>query len=273
MSRLIQLAYLGYIDGLNREDFELMAEYDNRYAQPVDAGTQAGAREGIDAGLRAFMLGVYNYMGLGLAFTAVVTLGMMTFAPGVVYTIATTPIKWVLFAGILGLGWFSPKLMLGGSKASAHLCYWTYATLWGLAIAPMIMSYFGAGMGELIYRAFAITAVMFAGTSLYGYTTKRSLSGMGAFLVMAAIGLLVAMVVNAIFIQSGMMGFIVSALVVLVFAGITAWETQEIKQMYVHGDEGAQGSGKSIFGAFMLYGSFVTMFIHILSMLGFMSSD
>lgn len=248
-----------------------MAEYDNRYAQPAGTGVETGARAGIDEGLRSFMLGVYNYMGLGLAFTALVTLGMMTFAPNVVYTIATTPLKWVIFAGILGLGWFSPRLIMGGSKATAHLAYWGYAALWGLGISPMLLSFFGSGNGGLVFKALAITAVMFAGTSLYGYTTKRSLSGMGQFLVMAVIGLLVAMVVNAIFIQSGMMGFIVSALVVLVFAGITAWETQEIKQMYVSGDE--HGGGKSIFGAFMLYGSFVTMFIHILSMLGFMSSD
>lgn len=248
-----------------------MAEYDNRYAQAHGTSVDAGAREGIDAGLRSFMLGVYNYMGLGLAFTAIVSLGMMTFAPNVVYTIAATPLKWVIFAAILGLGWFSPRLILTGSKAMAHLSFWGYAALWGLGISPMLLRFFGTGEGGLVFKALAITAVMFAGTSLYGYTTKRSLSGMGQFLVMAAIGLIVAMVVNVIFIQSGMMGFIVSALVVLVFAGITAWETQEIKQMYMAGDE--QGGGKAIFGAFMLYGSFVTMFIHILNMLGFMSSD
>ncbi len=250
-----------------------MADYDNRYAQAAGTGVDAGAREGIDAGLRSFMLGVYNYMGLGVAFTALVSLGMMTFAPGAVYTIATTPLKWLIFAGILGLGWFSPKLILGGNKAMAQMAFWGYAALWGIGISPMLLSFFGSGNGGLVFKALAIAAVMFGGTSLYGYTTKKNLSGMGQFLVMATIGLLVAMVVNAIFIQSGMMGFIVSALVVLVFAGITAWETQEIKQMYVAGDEGAQGSGKAIFGAFMLYGSFVTMFIHILSMLGFMSSD
>ena len=248
-----------------------MADYDNRYAQPADTGVDVGARQGIDEGLRSFMLGVYNYMGLGIAFTAIVSLGMMTFAPEVVYTIASTPLKWGIFIGILALGWFSPRLILGGNQAMAQLCFWAYAALWGLGISPMLLSFFGSGNGGLVFKALAITAVMFAGTSLYGYTTKKNLSGMGQFLVMAAIGLLVAIVVNAIFIQSGMFGFIVSALVVLVFAGITAWETQEIKQMYAHGD--SQSGGKAIFGAFMLYGSFVTMFIHILSMLGFMSSD
>ncbi|MEL6289656.1 MAG: Bax inhibitor-1/YccA family protein [Pseudomonadota bacterium] len=251
-----------------------MAEYDNRYAaQPTGVGTRVGTAEGIDAGLRSYMLGVYNYMGLGVAFTAVVSLVMMTYFPQVVVTIAATPLKWVLFAGILGLGWFSPRLILSGSKTSAHAAYWTYAAMWGLLIAPMLLSFFAAGNGGLVFKALAITSVMFFGMSLLGYTTKKDLSGIGQFLALATIGLLVAMVVNAFFIQSGMFGFITSALVVLVFAGITAWETQEIKQMYVAGDEGEQGTGKAIFGAFLLYGSFVTIFIHLLNMLGFMSSD
>lgn len=251
-----------------------MAEYDNRYAaQPTGVGTRVGTQEGIDAGLRSYMLGVYNYMGLGVAFTAIVSLVMMSFFPQVVYTIAATPLKWVLFAGILGLGWFSPRLILSGSKASAHGAYWLYAAMWGLLITPMIMGFFASGAGGMVTLALAITAVMFFSMSLLGYTTKKDLSGIGQFLAMATIGLILAMLANYFFFQSGIFGFGISALVVLVFAGLTAWETQEIKQMYVAGDEGEQGRGKAIFGAFMLYGSFVTMFIHILSMLGFASGD
>ncbi|MGI9407063.1 MAG: Bax inhibitor-1/YccA family protein [Hyphomicrobiaceae bacterium] len=247
-----------------------MAEFDNRYAAQGSAGTQVGTREGIDAGLRSFMMSVYNYMGLGVAFTAIVTLFVMSNPALLAFS---QNFFWLFFVATLAIGWFSPRLILGGNKVVAHAAYWGYAALWGMWIAPMIYSFFALDAGHLVFRAFAIAAVTFGGMSLFGYVTKKNLSAFGSFFVMATIGLLVAIIVNMIFFQSELMSLITSCLVVLVFAGITAWETQEIKQMYAMGDEANSGGGKAIFGAFMLYGSFVVMFIHILNILGIMSND
>jgi len=125
----------------------------------------------------------------------------------------------------------------------------------------------------MVVQAFLITAVTFGATSLAGYVTKRDLSGFSAFFMMASIGIIIAMLVNAFFIQSSMMSLITSIVVVLLFAGITAYETQQIKEMYVEGDTPGVARGKSIFGAFMLYGSFITLFVHILNILGIMRQN
>ncbi|MEO1015371.1 MAG: Bax inhibitor-1/YccA family protein [Pseudomonadota bacterium] len=227
--------------------------------------TRAGAGA-IDEGLRQYMLGVYNYMALGVAGTGIVSLFVAS-QQNLVYAIGGTPLKWVLFAGLLGLGWFAPRVMFNGSKGMAHAMFWVYAGLWGLLIAPMLYSFNAAGASVDIYRAFFITAGLFAGISLWGYTTKRDISGWGGFLAMASIGLLIAIIVN-VFIGSTMMSLITSGLVVIVFTAVTAWETQTIKSMYVEG--GAANDRAAIFGAFALYGSFVTLFIHILNILGIM---
>lgn len=236
------------------------------------AQTQTGSRAEIDEGLRSYMLGVYNYMALGVAFTAIVTL-FMAANPALMLMVAAGPMKWVLFAGILGLGWFAPRLIFSGNPIMAHGAYWLYAGLWGLLISPMVAYYMNVDGGTLIIRALGITAITFAATSLVGYVTKRNLSALGTFFMIACIGLILAMIANVLIFQSELMGVIVSCIVVLVFAGITAYETQMIKQMYVSGEGGTAVRQKSIFGAFMLYGSFITLFIHILNILGFMSSD
>lgn len=246
-----------------------MAEYENRYASTPQAGTTAAGE--MDAGLRSYMLGVYNYMALGIAFAAIVSLVVMN-TPSLLALMAS-PFKWVAFIAILGLGWFSPRLMLTGNTAMAHGAFWTYSGLWGLIIAPMVYVFLQAGQADTVARAFAITAVTFGAVSLYGYTTKRDLSAFATFFMMGAIGLLVAMVVNVIFFQDVGFSLLISCLVVLLFAGITAYETQEIKQMYYEGDAANVQSGKAIFGAFMLFGSFITLFIHILNILGIMGGD
>ena len=217
----------------------------------------------IDAGLRAYMLRVYNYMAMGVALTGIVAYAV-ALNPALMQTIAIGPFKWVLFIGILGLGWFSPRIMLSGSTTMAHGAFWLYAGLWGALIAPMIYIY----TGDSIARVFFITAAAFAGTSIYGYTTKKDLSTMGRFLAMSTIGILIAVLLNAFVFQSGGFHLILSIVVVLVFAGLTAYETQAIKEMYVSGDAGELTSRKAVFGAFMLYGSFVTMFVWLLSIFG-----
>ncbi|MGE0408265.1 MAG: Bax inhibitor-1 family protein [Amphiplicatus sp.] len=231
------------------------------------AGTGAYA---IDEGLRRYMLGVYNYMALAIAGTGLISMAVAS-SPDLVAGIAGTPLKWVLFAAILGIGFFAPRVIFSGSKAMAHGLFWLYAAAWGLLIAPMLFYFRMSGAAVEIYKAFFITASVFGAMSLYGYTTKRDLTGWASFLVMATFGLLVAIIVNAIFFKSGMASLVTSGLVVLVFSGVTAYETQMIKSLYAEG--GAMNERASIFGAFALYGSFITLFVHILNILGIMRSD
>lgn len=237
-----------------------------QYGETV-ARSRAGA---VDEGLRQFMLGVYNYMALGVAGTGIVAYLMMS-NPALMMQIAAGPLKWVGFIAILGIGFVAPRVIMSGSKVAAHAMFWIYAALWGAMIAPMLFAFQQMGAAIEIYRAFFITAAVFGGVSLYGYTTKRDLSGFASFFMMASIGLIVAIVVNAIFFKSGLGSLITSSLVVLLFSGVTAYETQAIKSFYREG--GAQNEQASIFGAFMLYGSFVTLFIHILNILGIMRSE
>lgn len=246
-----------------------MAEWNNGAVR----ADRAARGEAIDAGLRSYMLRVFNLMALGVAFTAIVTL-FISSNPALMQVIAVGPFKWVLFAAVLGLGFFAPRIIMGGNTAMAHLCYWGYAALWGALIAPMIFLFMQSAAGQMdIVRALLITSVMFGLTSFYGYVTKRDLSGLGTFFLMASIGLLVAMLINVFFVESTLFSFITSALVVLLFAGVTAYETQMIKELYYEGDSREVATGKAIFGAFALYGSFITIFIHVLNMLGIARSE
>lgn len=233
----------------------------------------AGSRAEFDEGLRKYMLSVYNYMALGVAGTGVVVLALANMQDLMV-TLAVGPMKWVLFIALLGMGFFSGKIITMKSGAAAQAFYWVYCTLWGIMIAPMVTWFLQTPAGAMdVARAFFITAGMFAGMSLYGYTTKRDLGGIAKFLIMAVIGLVIAGLVNAFFVQSAGFGFGISALVVLVFAGLTAWETQQIKNMYAEHYGQDVISRMAIFGALQLYGSFVVMFIHILNLIGIMRSE
>ncbi|MEZ5851064.1 MAG: Bax inhibitor-1/YccA family protein [Hyphomicrobiaceae bacterium] len=255
-----------------------MAEFLPRNVQAPSAG-RVGGRANIDEGLRSYMLRVYNYMGLGVAFTAVVVLALMN-NPVLMKTIALGPGKWVLFAGILGLGWFAPRIIYSGSAVVAHGAYWLYAAMWGALISPMVFAFFAKGMGHLVGKALLMTAVTFGAVSLYGYTTKRDMTGWGGFLSMATIGLLVVSLGSFFFITdpgtSKMFSLAISCIVVLLFSAVTAWETQQVKDMYLnsamYGGEASIGRS-AIFGAFILYGSFVTLFTHLLNILGILGGD
>jgi uncharacterized protein len=238
---------------------------ETRYQTQTRSGTQAQ----IDQGLRSYMMGVYNYMALGVALTAIIVMAVAAnpAALAMVYSM-----KWVFFIAVLGLGFFAPRLIFSGNTALAHTAYWGYCALWGLMIAPMVGTYLSVD-SSLVYRAFLISAATFGATSLAGYVTKRDLSGFGAFFMMATIGILIAMLVNVFLFQSSMFSLITSIVTVLLFSGITAYETQMIKEMYVDGDAVGVAKGKSIFGAFALYGSFVTLFVHILNILGIMGRE
>lgn len=255
-----------------------MARYDDRNVSQPGGYAQTGDAA-FDAGLRAYMLRVYNYMALGVAGTAIFTLVLMN-NPDVMRAIAMGPMKWVLFAGIIGLGFFAHKLFYSGSVVVAHGAYWLYAAMWGALISPMLYAFFTNGASGLVFQAFLLAALTFGGTSLYGFVTKRDMTGWGGFLAMASIGLIIVSLVTFFLISdpgtSKTFSFVISSVVVLLFAAITAWETQQIKAMYIQGAAagGEEFTSRSaIFGSFMLYGSFVTLFTHILNILGITSDD
>ena len=238
-----------------------MNDYRTDYGRP---SARVGAAA-VDQGLREYMLGVYNYMAIAVAASGAMSL-FLAGNEQLVQLIAGTPLRWGVFLGILGVGWVGPRVIMSGSKPMAHVMFWLYAGLWGLLIAPWLYAFQQADAAREIYRAFFITATVFGAMSLWGYTTKRDLMGWSSFLFMAVLGLLVAIVLNALFFKSGLMSLITSCAVVLVFSAVTAFETQAIRKMYRAGD--AMNERSSIFGAFMLYGSFATLFIHILNILG-----
>jgi FtsH-binding integral membrane protein len=227
------------------------------------------ARAEIDVGLRSYMLRVYNYMSLGVAFTGAIA---MFVASDVAFVQTIASMFWLFFIAIIGMGFLAPRLMMSKSVVTAQVCFWAYAGLWGLVLGPTIWVY-GQIEPMMIARAFFITAATFAGLSLFGYTTKKNLAPIGAFLVMATWGILIALLVNVFLVQSVGFELILSIIVVLVFSGLTAYETQMIKNMYYEADGHDIVTRKAIFGAFLLYGSFVTLFIWILNILGMMRGD
>ncbi len=236
----------------------------------VNYGAQTRGRVDYDEGLRSYMLGVYNYMALGIAGTAV---GVLAIASSPALLEIVFSLRWVFLIGMLGMGFFGPNLILNArSTAMAHGAFWIYAGLWSAAITPMVALYLNIAP-NLVFQAFAITAAMFGAMSVIGYTTKKNLTGMGQFAVMAIIGIFIAALINIFFVGSLGFSMFVSAAFVLLIAAITAWETQMIKNSYFASDAGDVATRKSIFGAFMLYGSFVSMFINILQLIGFLGGD
>ena len=227
------------------------------------------ARAEIDVGLRSYMLRVYNYMSLGVAYTGAIAM-IVASDVGLVQTIAS--MFWLFFIAIIGMGFIAPRLMLSKSVVAAQVCFWVYASLWGLVLGPTIWVY-GQIDPMLIVRAFFITSAAFAGMSLFGYTTKKNLAPIGAFLCMATFGLLIAMLVNVFLIQSTGFDWMISIGVVLVFSGLTAYDTQWVKNMYYESDGQDLTARKAIFGAFHLYGNFVVLFMWILHILGMMRGD
>jgi FtsH-binding integral membrane protein len=224
-------------------------------------GTRTQTME-IDQGLRAHMLKVYNYMASGLALTGIVAL-MTASSETMVNTIFGTPLAWVVMLAPLA---FVLVLSFGINKLStpaAQALFWAFAFVMGLSMASIFLMYTGTS----IARVFFISASMFAGMSLYGYTTKRDLSGFGSFLMMGLIGLIIAMVVN-IFLQSSALEFVISAAGVLIFVGLTAYDTQKIKSIYNEMDGQAVATKKAIMGALTLYLDFINLFLMMLRLFG-----
>jgi hypothetical protein len=243
-----------------------MAEYDRRYATAVRTG--AGTRvEGIDQGLRAFMLGVYNNMAIGLAVTGLVAYGTYVWAasnPAVAQTLYGSPLRWVIMLAPLAFVFGLSAAVHRMQPATARLVFFAFAAVMGLSLSSIFLVF----TGESIARTFFITAASFGALSLFGYTTKKDLSGFGSFLIMGVFGLIIAMLVN-IFLQSSALQFAISALGVLIFAGLTAYDTQRLKHTYdiVAGDAAAAGRA-SILGALTLYLDFINLFTFLLQFMG-----
>ncbi len=222
----------------------------------------AADRADIDAGLRAYMLQVYNYMASALLLTGIVAMAVSQ-SQSMMAAIYGTPLQWVVMLAPLGLVMFLSFRIHKMSVVAAQTSFWVYAALVGLSISYIFMIYTSAS----IARVFFITAGAFGGLSLYGYTTKRSLSGMGSFLMMGLIGLIIAMVVNW-FLQSPALMYGISIIGVLIFAGLTAYDTQQIKEMYYEADSREIAAKKSIMGALRLYLDFLNMFLMLLHLFG-----
>ncbi len=225
--------------------------------------TQAQAQAAaVDVGLRAYMLRVYNYMSVALALSGAVAFFVST-SPAMQQVIFGTPLMWVVFLAPLGLVFFLSARIQKMSATAAQTTFWIFAALMGLSLASIFIAY----TPESITRVFFITAGAFAGLSLVGYTTKKDLSGMGTFLIMGVIGLIIAMVVN-MFVASSMLQLGISVIGVLIFAGLTAYDTQQIKLMYYEADGEEVAAKKSIMGALKLYLDFLNMFIFLMHILG-----
>jgi len=251
-----------------------MSDYDRYANSRVGAGL---ARSGVavDQGLRAYMIGVYNYMTLGLGVTGLVAYGAFTLAqPQFVggrivsvndfgHAIYASPLRWIIVLSPLALVFYLSARINSMSVASARNAFIAFAALIGLSMSALLVVYTGASMG----RAFFATAAAFASLSLYGYTTQRSLSAMGSFMMMGVIGLIIASLLN-LFLQSSGLQFGLSILCVIIFAGLTAWDTQSIKEMYFSGDSYEMVQKKSIHGALRLYLDFINMFQAILMLTG-----
>ena len=226
-------------------------------------GTAPQTQVAFDAGLRTYMLKVYNYMASGVLLTGVVA--MLFASSGLAQDImfGGGPLKWLIILSPLAIVF---AMSFGQNKFSTFTIqgmFWAFATLMGMSMSTIFLVYTGASIAQTFFA----TAAAFLGLSLYGYTTKKDLSGMGTFLIMGVIGLLVAMVIN-IFLQSTMMQLVISAIGVLIFAGLTAYDTQRIKSMYAY-VAGTDMIGKTVvLSALSLYLDFINMFQFLLYFMG-----
>jgi FtsH-binding integral membrane protein len=243
-----------------------MSDFDRNVAA---RGTFADRAVAIDAGLRAHMIRVYNYMMVAVAlsgavawltFNAAVDAGRLTsfglaiFNPVTMIVLALITLGFVFF-----ISWRIDRL----SFPTALTLFMIYAGLLGVTLAPIFLTYTGAS----ITKVFFISAASFGALSLWGYTTQRDLTGMGSFLIMGLFGVILASLVN-LFLKSSGLDFVISAVGVLVFAGLTAWDTQKIKEMYDVNDDGSVSGRKAVMGALSLYLDFINLFLMLLRLFG-----
>ena len=257
-----------------------MSDLDRNYASPF--GRAAGRVDAatVDAGLRAYMLRIYNYMSIGLAITGLAALGVYMAAvtdvptPEAVrvgklfltpfgYAMFVSPLKWLFMLAPLAMVFVISAGINRLAPSTAQILFWVFSALMGISLSSIFLVYTHTS----IVRVFFITAASFGALSLYGYTTQRSLSAMGSFLIMGLFGLLIAMLVN-IFLKSTGLDFVISAAGVLIFAGLTAYDTQNIKEMYDSMDDDGTMGRKAIMGALSLYLDFINLFMMLLRLVG-----
>jgi FtsH-binding integral membrane protein len=233
-----------------------MSDFDRNVA--AGRGGYADRAVAIDAGLRAHMISVYNYMAAAVGLTGVVA--WFTYNAGVVIS---GPAMLVLSLATIGLVFFISFRIHTLSFMTAMVLFMGYAALLGVVLSTIFAAYTGAS----ITRVFFISAASFGALSLYGYTTQRDLSPIGSFLLMGLIGIIIASIVN-IWLASSMLQFVVSVIGVLVFAGLTAYDTQQIKEMYDVQDDGTVAGRKAVIGALKLYLDFINLFLSLLQLFG-----
>jgi uncharacterized protein len=243
-----------------------MAEWSDPRATQNQAGVtingEAMGSVSVDQGLRSHMLKVYNYMASGVLLTGIVALLLQDSA--IAQSIASGgPLFWAVLFAPIGLAMAMGVGFNRFSQATLLAMFWGYATLMGLWFSVILMRFTGASVAQ----TFFVTSVAFLSLSLYGYTTKKDLTGWGSFLIMGAVGIFLAIIVN-MFLKSPTLHYAISAIGVLVFAGLTAYDTQRIKSEYLH-LAGHESLGKlAVMGAFHLYLDFVNMFQFLLSFMG-----
>jgi uncharacterized protein len=234
-------------------------DFETRKTSQGMVASSAGAQ--IDEGLRAHMQRVYGYMAGGLALTGVVAYAAA--ASGFYQSIADTGLIWIVMLAPLGFVLalsFGVELMSAGT---ATVLFWIYAAVMGLSLGGIFLVFTGAS----IARVFFITAATYGAMSLYGYTTRTDLSGFGSFLLMGLIGIVLASLVN-IFVGSSALQFVISIIGVIVFVGLTAYDTQRIKEMYLESDSAEIASKKAVLGALALYLDFINLFMLLLQLFG-----
>tara|TARA_B100001540_G_C15789465_1_gene634724 strand:+ start:190 stop:942 length:753 start_codon:yes stop_codon:yes gene_type:complete len=237
--------------------------------------TKTADQAAIDEGLRAYMLKVYNYMTTGLLLTGIIAFffgkaSIVTGDAGQIIGVTSigallfgSPIKWLVMLAPLGFVFYLSARINKMSISAAQITFWVFSAIMGLSLASLFIEFTQTS----IARVFFITSGTFAAMSLYGYTTKRDLTKLGGFLFMGLIGIIIASIVN-IFIGSSAMQFAISVIGVLVFVGLTAYDTQRIKNMYYAGDSENIGSKKALMGALRLYLDFINLFILLLQLFG-----
>jgi len=263
-----------------------MSSFD-RNAAAVDYGRPLTRAEAavVDAGLRAYMLRIYNYMVLGLAITGLAALGAYmlsvtgdpasavrgaaalrngVYLTPIGYALFVSPLKWLIILAPLAIVFFLGFRIETMRPSTAQITFWIYAALVGVSLGVLFLVYTHTS----IVRVFFITAAAFGALSLWGYTTQRDLTGMGSFLVMGLFGIIIASLVN-IFLASSALQWTISVIGVLIFAGLTAWDTQRLKSEYIYGSmEGDVLERSAIMGALSLYLDFLNLFTFLLQILG-----
>ncbi|WP_120718031.1 Bax inhibitor-1/YccA family protein [Tsuneonella amylolytica] len=241
-----------------------MADYNDRRtttATSFGSVPRTGGQVVFDEGLRKHMLSIYNYMTSGVLLTGIVAL--LTFNSGLAYNFASGPLMWIVALSPLAIVFAMSFGANRFSKTTLQMMFWAFAALMGLSMSTIFLRFTGGSIAV----TFMATAAAFAGLSLFGYTTKKSLSGFGTFLIMGVVGLLVAMIAN-MFIQSAALMYGISFIGVLIFAGLTAYDTQRLKNEYAV-LRGTEFAGKAIvLGALTLYLDFINMFQFLLSFMG-----